>query len=323
MTAAETDNTAVVDSINPGNPPGTMTLSVIIPASGRQDLLVRCLVSLKKIIDGDPPCEICVVDDGSGLDQDAVRMQIAAGHSFIWRSFDTPRGRAAARNKGIRSTSGDIVVFLDSDMEVREGFLRAHFDIHRRHPHTAAVGLIEWPRGGGFRRYIGSRGVKKLSPGDTVPPWYFVTGNASVERCDLPSGKPFDETLAGWGGEDLELGLTLKSQGVDFRFVPEAVSYHNFTGDLIGHVERTYRYGEGALPILIDRHPELENVLRLDLLRSPFWRAAVNPLFAASALAAGRIFGRLPLPDFLYDYLTFSAYARGFLAAGMKKNPGK
>jgi glycosyltransferase involved in cell wall biosynthesis len=299
-----------------------MTLSVIIPAYGRQDLLVRCLISLKRIINGDPPCEICVVDDGSGLDADTVRMQVAAGEAFIWKAFETPRGRAAARNKGIHSTTGEIIVFLDSDMEVRDGFLRAHRDAHRRMPHTAVIGAIEWPAGGGFNRYIGSRGVAKLAADETVPPWYFVTGNASVERRDLPSGKPFPEDLPGWGGEDLELGLRLQEAGVNFAHVPEASAFHNFTGDITGHVERTYKYGASSLPILVKRYPALKSILRLDLLGSPLWRAAVHPVVRCPVLAAARLLDPLCPPHFLYDYLTFSAYADGFLRATRNQENG-
>jgi len=296
-----------------------MTLSVIIPAHGREELLVRCLASLKKDIMSGSDCEVCVVDDGSGLDGDSVRMQIAAGESFIWRSFKKPRGRSAARNKGIRSTSGDIIVFLDSDMEVREGFLRAHLLSHKRNPHTAVIGKIEWPKGGSFFRYIGSRGVAKLSPGETVPPWYFVTGNASVERRDLPGEKAFNENFPGWGGEDLELGLRLQTAGVGFAYEPDAAACHNFSGTLAGHIDRTARYGEGALPVLVKRYPELERILRLDLLKSPIWRLAVRQPISAPVLWAARILDPLPLPNGLFDYLTFGAYARGWMKAQKNK----
>jgi len=308
-----------------------MTLSVVIPAHGREDLLLRCLTSLKHDVDGDFDCEVCVVDDGSGLDGDAVRMKLAAGESFIWRSFDRPRGRAAARNKGIRSTTGDIVVFLDSDMEIRRGFLRSHLEHHRAHPHTAVIGRILWPKGGSFLRYIGTRGVAKLKPGDAVPPWYFVTGNASVERADLPGGKAFDETLPGWGGEDLELGMRLAGTGVRFLYAPDAVSLHHFTGSLAEHVVRTERYGRETLPLLVGRYPELEHVLRLDLLESRSWRSLVHTFFFAPVLAAARVLDPLPLPDILFDYLTFAAYARGWLEGkrrqasvpgATKKRPG-
>ncbi len=290
-----------------------MKLSVVIPASGRQDLLITCLDSLRQDADPSIDCEICVVDDGSGLDADVIRARFVTGHGFIWKSFSSPKGRSAARNKGVRSTSGDIVIFLDSDMEVRPGFLRAHHDTHAANPGSAVIGLIEWPQTGAFHRYIGSRGVWKLASGDTVPPWYFVTGNASVRRADLPDQEhPFDESLPGWGGEDLALGLALKDNGVTFVHAPGASSFHHFDGDLRGHMRRTKSYGHHVLPILIARRPELEMVLHLDLLESPLWRFLVSAPVRVPVYHAARLLDFLPLPSPVFDYLTFAAYANGY-----------
>jgi GT2 family glycosyltransferase len=219
----------------------------------------------------------------------------------------------------VRATSGEIVVFLDSDMEAREGFLAAHLAAHRAQPRSAVIGRIVWPRGGGFLRYIGSRGAAKLAPGEKAPPWYFVTGNASVERRDLPGDAPFDETIPGWGGEDLDLGLALARTGVGFMYVPEAVSDHHFTGTLTGHLVRTFAYGRDSLPVLVGKHPELRRILRLNLLDSFTWRLAVSGAVYRPAAALALSLDRFPLPGALYDYLTFSAYARGWLEGKRKE----
>jgi len=288
-----------------------MELSVVIPVSGRRELLCRCLRSLNSA--AEVAYEVCAVDDGSGLDEQGIRKEADVSFPLIWRSFDTPRGRSAARNEGIRSTTGGIIVFIDSDMEAGEGFLEAHRTGHRDHPHTAVIGRIIWPDTGGFIRYIGSRGVAKLTADDPVPPWYFVTGNSSVTREDLPSENPFDETLPGWGGEDLDLGMKLSRCGITFKHVPDAVSFHHFEGTLRDHVERTFRYGASALPVLARRYPEIMNATGLNHLDSVFWRMLIHGcIFRPAVLIAG-LCDPLPLPFALYDYLTFAAYARGWM----------
>ncbi|MBT4482888.1 MAG: glycosyltransferase [Candidatus Latescibacteria bacterium] len=290
-----------------------MLISIIIPAFGREELLVRCLSSLNRNIQGDLDYEVCVVDDGSGLDEVNVREKAAVNFPLIWRSFKSSRGRSAARNEGIRSTSGIILVFLDSDMEAREDFINTHFKYHSTNPRIAVIGKILWPEGGSFLRYISSRGVAKLKPDEKVPPWYFVTGNASVKRQDLPSDGVFDETLPGWGGEDLDLGMKLHLSGVEFMYAPEAVSFHHFVGDLAGHIKRTALYGKSVLPVLVERYPELEKILRLDLLNSFVLRLAVHNLFFIPAFWTIRILDSFPFPAYIYDYLTYSAYAGGWL----------
>lgn len=297
-----------------------MSLSIIIPAHGREELLVRCLKSLDKNVQGDIGYDICVVDDGSGLSEARVRETAAVSYPLLWRAFDSPRGRSAARNDGIRATTGEIVVFLDSDMEARPGFVLTHREAHRGNPHVAVIGKIIWPRRSGFQRYIGTRGVAKLKPGQAVPSWYFVTGNASVERADFPSDRPFDESIPGWGGEDLALGMELAKTGVRFTYESGAVALHNFDGTLKGHVDRTYEYGRCSLPVLVERYPELMRILSLNKLDSPFWRFMVSAPVFQTIYAEVRGLEMIPFPSKVFDYLTFAAYARGFLAARHSPN---
>ncbi|MFC1606415.1 glycosyltransferase [Candidatus Latescibacterota bacterium] len=299
------------------NPPveNEMTLSVIIPVHGRPELLIRCLQSLKQDLQGhvDVEYSVCVVDDGSNLDEKLIRKQSDIDYPLAWHTQAVNRGRSAARNEGIRATSGDIVVFLDSDMEARPGFLKAHHSCHKEHPKTAVIGTIHWPKGGGFLRYIGSRGVLKLKSGEPVPPWYFVTGNASVMRADLPGDSPFDEQSPAWGGEDQDLGLRLDARGVSFMHAFGAESYHNFHGTLVQHLQRTGLYGREALPGLVERHPTLRKAVHLDFLETLTGRLAVSAPVYYPVYGIVRLLDALPLPSRLYDYLTFAAYGRGWL----------
>ncbi len=291
-----------------------MDISVVIPAHRRTDLLIQCLASLARSRQGGCAYEVCVVDDGSGMDESVIRMAAAPDYPLVWRRFPSQRGRAAARNEGVKVTAGGIVVFLDADMTAEPGFIAAHAALHRNRPRTAAVGSIEWPASGSFYRYIGSRGAAKLPPGSSLPPWFFVTGNASISRADLPP-VPFDESLDGWGGEDLDLGMRLAAAGIAFVSLPDARTRHAFTGDLEEHLRRTEAYGRRTVPMLIGRYPALVAVLRLHLLARTSWRVAVSGTIAGPVGWAVRRLDRFPLPDSLFDYLTFSAYARGWLDA--------
>ena len=293
-----------------------MILSVIIPVHGRTDLLVRCLKSLDKKIDIE--YEVCVIDDGSSLDEKEIRKKSNVSYHLIWCSFDTSKGPGAARNEGIRSTSGEIIVFLDSDMEARIGFLEAHLKSHSENSYIAAIGRIKWPQRGSFLRYIGTRGISKLTKNDTVPPWYFVTGNVSIKRNDLPSQSPFDETLPGWGGEDLDLGMKLHEKRIKFIFAPEAITFHNFDGNLRTHITRTFLYGRNTLPILADRYPEIIHITKLHLLNSVIWRFLVKKIFFYPVFFFTNLFDAFPLPAKIFDYLTFAAYARGWLEGKRK-----
>lgn len=105
-----------------------LTVTVIIPAYNRADLLPETLASL--LDQTRVPDEIIVVDDGS-----------TDGTPDLLANYDPPvrvirqenRGLAGARNTGIDAAQGDLIAFLDSDdlllpasIERRAEYLETH-----------------------------------------------------------------------------------------------------------------------------------------------------------------------------------------------------
>lgn len=81
------------------------TLSVVVPATNAPPTLERCLTAIRNASDG--PDELVVVERPDEL------------------------SASGARNEGVRRSTGDVVVFVDADVEVhRDAFtrLRAAFD---------------------------------------------------------------------------------------------------------------------------------------------------------------------------------------------------
>ena len=86
-------------------------VSVIVPVRNGARFLGAALESI--LTQTAPAAEICVVDDGS-TDESAV---VAGG--FAARGVrcvsQPPGGAAAARNRGVALTTGDLLAFLDAD----------------------------------------------------------------------------------------------------------------------------------------------------------------------------------------------------------------
>lgn len=94
-----------------------MTISVIIPSYNSSQTIKACLNSLIKQT---LPAEIIVVDDGS---QDNTKT-IVQSFPQIKLLTQNHQGPGIARNLGARKAKGEILVFVDADMEFDQDFLK-------------------------------------------------------------------------------------------------------------------------------------------------------------------------------------------------------
>jgi glycosyltransferase involved in cell wall biosynthesis len=307
-----------------------MRLSVVTPTHGRRPLVERTLRSLEAQR-GAGEFEVVVVDDGAdpGLGDHLTGLGLGVELRVV--HLPENRGRSAARNAGIAATRGEVVVFLDSDMEVVAGFLAAHRAAHDG-PDTVVLGnILTAPEvgGGAFVDYIDSRGVKKVAPGDPIPPRYFMTGNSSVSRAMLARAGGFDEDFDEYGGEDTEFGYRLGAHGGHFRYAPDAVSYHLDLNSVPAMARRLRRYGERMLPILVRKVPAARRELGLHLAEPPDLGGdgiglAAKKLacfllcrrsFWAPAARLGEALPRGVPAETLFDFVRAAAYLDGYRAA--------
>lgn len=313
-------------------------LSVVVPTFGRREFLARTLRSLARQDDA-PSFEVITIDDGA--DAGMPEFARGVGVPFPLEAIFHPktRGRAATRNTGIARASGEIVLFLDGDMEVVPRFLAAHAAAHDRIRAESATGgarsvvlgnivtAPEVPRSA-FVHYIDSRGVQKITPGAPIPSRYFMTGNSSVAAELLKEAGPFDEAFDEYGGEDTEMGYRLGIRGGVFAFAKDGISNHLDLNSVPRMAERLARYGERMLPLLVERVPAARKELHLDLVEPAHGSDSlrVRAMKIAAALACRPLFwrpaaalaGALPAfvrADSLFDFVRAAAYLDGYSRA--------
>src|SRR5687768_913363 len=88
-----------------------LVLSVVIPTYNRSRLVVEAIDSVLAQR-GNVALEVIVVDDGS---EDDTRRALNAYAGHITYHHQPNAGMNAARNAGVRRSSGKYVAFLDSD----------------------------------------------------------------------------------------------------------------------------------------------------------------------------------------------------------------
>jgi glycosyltransferase involved in cell wall biosynthesis len=238
----------------------TLRFSVVIPTFERRDVVVSSVRALAAQEDA-PPFEVVVVVDGS-TDGTAEALR-ALATPFPLSVVEQPNaGRPAACNRGAAAASGELLLFLDDDMEAHPRLLAEHDRSHREgadavighlplHPDSPpgflaeAVGTWAEQR----RQALQERGGRVELPD-------FVTGQMSVRRDVFLGVGGFDTYFTRpYGGEDLDLGRRLAAAGHTLAFNGDAISWQRYV-ITPRQLLRQWRYfGRGAV-LLARKHPD-------------------------------------------------------------------
>ena len=237
-------------------------LSIVVPTLNRRDSVLRLLDALhSQSADASTFEAIVVVDGSTDGTLEAVRAHAAP---FALRPIALPRsGRARARNEGVRAAEGEIVLFLDDDMEPAPGLVAEHL---RRHDASdilgvvGAVPLVAAPDAPPIVRYRGAVFDRKLdrlaSRSDRLAFGDVYSGNLSIRRDRLQRSGGYDETFDVYGHEDYELALRLGRETGRFVYSAEALANQYYDKPLRGLA--TDAQSEGRTAVLFCRkHPEV------------------------------------------------------------------
>lgn len=105
-----------------------MKLTIVVPAFNAESTLAETLRSILRA-NVRPEHEVIIVDDGSEDDTAAIASRFVSGQAH-WRlvRHEQNRGGGAARNTGVRNSSGEYLVVLDSDDLLATGQLEKLLD---------------------------------------------------------------------------------------------------------------------------------------------------------------------------------------------------
>ncbi|HMD03617.1 MAG TPA: glycosyltransferase [Candidatus Baltobacteraceae bacterium] len=192
-----------------------MRLSVIIATRDRATMLNRALASIAAQRFA-PVFEVVVADNGSS---DLTPEVIASWSDQLplQSVFVKEPNRAKARNAAIARARGGVVIFIDDDVVVPEGFLAAHSLAHDGIAPAVVSGPII---------NVSDVDARPLPSAAHYSRAFLCTCNASVPRSELVASGGFDESFDRYGWEDTELGLRLRHLGLRHHFVWDAFLWH-------------------------------------------------------------------------------------------------
>ncbi|WP_162795639.1 glycosyltransferase family 2 protein [Nonomuraea lactucae] len=123
----------------------TLTVTVVIPAHGRQETLDLTLAALAAQTYPAGLTDVVVVDDGSAVplrlpEITPARTRLMSGPPGGW-------GRAHALQAGIEAATGEVVFVLDADMVPHRGHVEAQLRWHHLAPYLVTLGWIDFTSG--------------------------------------------------------------------------------------------------------------------------------------------------------------------------------
>lgn len=272
-------------------------VSVIIPVYNGEFLIENCIKHLSVQNYPKDKLEIIVVDNNS---TDNTR-EVTRKYNIITVFCET-KGPSAARNMGIKVSSGDLLLFTDADCLADKNWVITHVLVHIYfevvNPDVKLIGggiagkndnfwavcddICSWAE---FNPSLPSRMISKHHP----------TANISISKDIIEELGGFDEALM--TGEDFAFCRKISDNGYKMYFVPDAKVLHinrtSFKGVMRHHLE----WSEHSYKLLPERHQILlkkvlmrwlvfcftlaKNTLRAELLSLRAKRLIALPLLPA------------------------------------------
>lgn len=268
-------------------------ISVIVPVKNNQAGVDRLL---KELFRHTPrqhlPKEILIVDNNSD-----TPIEVASAYGIVHVVKCTTPGPAAARNAGLKASSGSWSLFIDSDCIPTPTMLMGYET--EKNIHVGYAGHVNPKNHGALSRYYTSQEIlipPKAVDNNRERPDYLVTANCLILNDALALIGGFDEGFHQAGGEDIDIAFRLLTIGsLCYQF--SSVVEHDYSESIFDFVKRFYRYGKGnrkiAAKYSLDLRPSLFKPQDRSLVNS------ILAVFQFLSLSAGYHFGYEEGTDYL------------------------
>jgi glycosyltransferase involved in cell wall biosynthesis len=227
-----------------------MNVSVIVINKNRDRIIGKCLQSIISQLERND--QLIVIDDNS------TDSSIEVINEYLYRidcllNIESGGSRSIVRNRAADEARNDIIIFMDSDVVINYGNISF---VKKAHEDSCVVGVNGNVFGNNHDKFqfefishvcledflaklasnfdvlydypcfFDYRFSNKEVVGDVNNNWYYYyTSFASVRRDLFHNVGRFDESMSGWGAEDLDLGYRLNKKG-KLLFIDDIISFH-------------------------------------------------------------------------------------------------
>ncbi len=233
--------------------PNVHSASVVIPNWNGRDLLEKYLPSVVKAMSGHPDNEVIVVDNGSRDGSAEFLRECFPSVKVV--ALKENLGFGGGSNAGFRAASNDIVVLLNSDMRVDEGFLQPLLDGFTDDKVFAVSCQIFFSDPAKVREETGLTQATFASGQlrvrhriddaitDAYPCFYGGGGSCAFDRRKFLDLGGFDHLLRPFYLEDTDLGMMGWKRGWKVLYQPKSMVFHEHRGTIGKKFSQAYIQG--------------------------------------------------------------------------------
>ncbi|NOR44798.1 MAG: glycosyltransferase [Candidatus Delongbacteria bacterium] len=284
-------------------------MSIIIPTYNRPDSIKR---TVNSILDHDTKnyYEIIVINDSPEHPIESFfdkKVTVVNNEENI--------GRSKARNKGADMAQGDILFFIDDDIEMKDNLFDTYVELMDG-DFDAVFSNVNNVRTDGtvctLNKFLNTRGANKKGFEDNFKSNYFTSAFCGIKKDFFNKIGKFDENFTGYGWEDPELGLRIEKNGGKIKFFKTDLLLHYHDKSLDKWVNQLENSGAN-FKYVIEKYPEYNDRFNYDFLTS--WKAGLlfNPCSFAIGKMKAKLFGGI------MNFIIFRFLFAGALYRGLKK----
>jgi len=228
-----------------------MKISIVIPAYNAGKTIGQAVAQSVAQAKGPMEVEVIVVDDGSN--DDTAKIAESAGATVIRQENAGP---AAARNRGWKSGTGQVICFTDADCVPSAGWIENLLDGFGNREIGAVAGSYEIANSSSWLAYWVHQEIMERHK--RMPPFVQAFGsyNVSIPRYVLEATGGFDPGYRQASGEDNDLSYRIIKKGWRIAFRPQAKVAHYHPERVWQYLLEQYRHGFWRAK-LYKKHPDM------------------------------------------------------------------
>lgn len=230
-------------------------ISTIIPTFDDAEKAINIANRLKEIATfNNCELEILIIDDGSSA---KAKKELRSHNGFRLILNDKNLGRAATRNRGASLSTGEFLLFIDSDcFPVNNSFLCYH--LKALASADISIGPVLPPPDNSFWSKYQKRSAKRRSTLFKKGYYFMMTSaNFMIKTKLFYALGGFDPSYSRYGFEDRDFFIRAHEAGAQFSFLEEAAVIHKDNLNLTSVLRKMNEAGKTTSAIFEQRHPQI------------------------------------------------------------------